>query len=86
LKTKYISEKRLHKPWLSAGILKSIREKSKYFKLAKLGIISADFNRAYKNKLNIIIRAAKMKFYRESFENSCSDIKKTWLTIKKTYW
>jgi len=50
LKVKYIGRKRFDKPWLTTGLIKSIRTKSRYFKLYKLGKISKEFNNAYKNQ------------------------------------
>ena len=35
IRVKYVSYKRLEKPWISSGILKSIKSKSTYFKLNK---------------------------------------------------
>ena len=51
LKFKYISLKRISKPWLTAAILNSIRTKSNYLKLFRLGIISKNMNNEYKNIL-----------------------------------
>ena len=60
-KVKYISSKRLCKPWLSTAILNTIHRKAQYFKLCKMVIISAELNRKYRNPLNSTIRAAKKK-------------------------
>ena len=59
MKVKYVSAKRLDKPWITSGILRSIRTKSQYFKLFKLGVIDDHLNRKYKNCLNSVIRTAK---------------------------
>ena len=64
LKSKLISIKRLQKPWLTAGLLQSIKTKSLYFKLVKIGLIEETVNRAYKNKLNSLIRLAKRSCYK----------------------
>ena len=83
IKIKYVLNRRLCKPWLSPAIMKSIKTKSQYFKLYKLGIISAELNRRYRNKLTSTIRAAKRLYYHRAFTNNCNDIKKTWRLIKK---
>ena len=83
IKIKYVSARRLCKPWLSSAIMKSIKTKSQYFKLYKLGIISAELNRKYRNLLTSTIRAAKRSYYHRAFTNNRNDIKKTWLLIKK---
>ena len=82
VKTKFISTKRICKPWLSSGLMKSIKTKSYYFKLYKRGVISQSTNNAYRNLLNSSIRVAKTNYYRNSFKTSQNDMKKTWSTIK----
>jgi exonuclease III len=81
LKTKFISSKRLHKPWLTRGILQSIKTKSLYFKLLKLGIIDHNTNKEFKNKLTTVIRTAKNQYYKNAFKNCNDDIRKTWKLI-----
>ena len=82
LKNKYVSSKRLCNPWITAGILRSIKTKSTYFKLYKLGIIDEHLNRAYRNRLNTIIRQAKREYYRNVFNNCKNDMKRTWSAIR----
>ena len=82
LKVKYVSPKRLSKPWLSSAILNSIKTKAQYFKWVKLGIISSELNRTYRNKLNSVIRAAKQRHFAELFMNNKDNIKQTWKVIK----
>ena len=82
LKVKLVSPKRLQKPWLSTAILNSIKTKAKYFKLSKLGIISGELNRMYRNKLNSVIRRAKQAYFREVFSNCEGNIKQTWRAIR----
>jgi copper chaperone CopZ len=74
--------KRLQKPWLTAGILKSIKTKSNYFKLYKLGLVSGEVNRLYKNNLTNTIRIAESNFYKTAFNKCNNDMKKTWNNIK----
>jgi hypothetical protein len=82
LKIKYISVKRLHKPWLSSALLKSIKIKSYNFKLLKLGLIAPNYNTAYKNKLTTVLRAAKVAYYKTAFTNCRKDMRKTWKVIR----
>ena len=48
-----------------------------------MGIISSELNKRYRNQLNTVIRSAKKTYYHNAFLNNKSDIKKTWLLIKK---
>ena len=80
---KTISGKRLKNPWITPGILRSIRMKSRYFKLYKMGIISREFNNSYRNLLNKVIKKAKQQFYVNSFNFSAGNVKNTWKVIKK---
>ena len=82
-KVKYISPKRLCKPWISSGILNSIKTKSRYFKLCKIGVIDEELNRRYRNCLNATIRLAKRNYYINSFNSCQNNIKKTWGLIKQ---
>ena len=82
LKIKYVSHKRLQNPWLSSGILKSIKTKANYFKLHKLGLISTEANNKYKNTLTTVIRNAKIRHYQKAFTNCTNDIKQTWKILK----
>ena len=79
---KYVSPKRLSKPWLSQGILKSIRVKSQYYKLYKLGLMSIEYFRNYRNRLTGVIRTAKRYHYENAFNKCKQNIKGTWKIIK----
>ena len=82
LKVKFASHKRLRKPWLTSAIIKSIKTKAHYFKLSKLGIISNEANKTYKNKLNSVIRLAKKTYYHRMLSDYSSDIKPTCKAIR----
>ena len=83
LKTKFISEKRLGKPWLSREILNLIRQKSEYFKLYKLGIISKQTNNRFKNRVNKIIVKARDSYNLRKFENCWGKPRESWKVIKE---
>ena len=78
VKVKYISCKRLSKPWLTSGLLKSIKNKSKYFKQFKLGLINETFYKSYRNSLTNAVKQAKRTYYLNSFEICKGDVKGTW--------
>ena len=62
VRIKLVTEKRLCKPWITTGIINSIKTKSRYFKLYKLSIKDEHLNRKHRNLLNSIIRLAKRKY------------------------
>ena len=78
LRTKFISTKRLERPWLTSGILKSIKIKSNYFKLHKTGLIDTVMYRNYRNLLTKLIRKSKNHYFRSLFDKNKNDIKYTW--------
>ena len=82
-KVKYVTLRQLNTPWISSGILKSIKTKSQYFKLFKLGVINSEQNRRYRNCLNSLIRQAKRQYYINTFHSCQDNIKKTWTLIKQ---
>jgi len=83
MKVRFIGQKRLNKPWLSAGLMKSIRTKSRYFKLYKLGLISRELNNKYKNQLTKLLRTAKRLYYLTKFRQCTGDASGTWKLIRK---
>ena len=69
-----------HKPWLSKGILKSIKRKNKLYKqyLCNPTPEIESYYKRYKNKLNHSLRIAKSSYYVRKLENIKSDMKSTW--------
>ena len=77
--------KRLERPWISKAIMHSIRQRHK---LVKTNLYSADPGKvkeykAYSNKLNRIIHAAKKNYFSKQFELNKENIKCTWKLISK---
>ena len=81
LKIKYVSRKRLEKPWLTNEILNSIKIKSELYKQFKLGLVTELNYKRFKNKLTNVINRAKKKYHFNKFNNSSNDIKSTWKHI-----
>ena len=78
LKVKFLSRKRLQKPWLSPSLMKLIKQKSNYFKLFKMNIISKSVNNMFKNQVNKRIETAKNEYYLRAFDQSRTNIRRTW--------
>ena len=85
IKHKFISTKRAKKPWLTNGILKSIRSKSHKFKLYKLGLISKHVYNQYKNRLTSVIRRSKNSYYETLFRNNAKNSKKIWANFRSLF-
>ena len=85
LLTKYISKKRLNKPWLSSGILKSVRTKAYYFKLVKTGRFSQIRYRSFCNILDSVIRKAKKEYFNRSFKMFEKDPRNTWKLLRNLF-
>ena len=83
IKSKYITEKRLNNAWLTSGILKSIKHKCNLFKMYKIGTVSHETFKQYRNHLTQIIRASKMNHYFQIFPNFRNNTKKIWQTINE---
>lgn len=82
LKTKFLSAKRLGNPWITSGLLTSIREKSKLYKLFKRGVVSKYFYNTYRNKVNELVRVAKRNYFSNSFDRFRNNSKKTWKLLR----
>ena len=77
-------------PWMTAGILRSIKFRDKLYKKLKsmhpstIAYQNADTNlRTYKSILQKSIRLAKMNYYGSQFEKYRGDVKRTWAAIKE---
>ena len=81
LKSKKITRKRLLKPWLNPYLLNLIKQKSEYYKLYKLGIISHENNSRFRNSVNYNIRKAKKDYYMNIFDIYKTNIRKNWSKI-----
>ena len=81
LKTKVYSLNAITKPWISPTIKRCLRNKSLYFKMYKMGLISQGFRNRYRNILNRVINSAKTEYYKYKFSNVSSNSVKTWKLI-----
>ena len=84
LKTKRYNKFR-HKgsPWVTEGILKSIKNKHKLFKKKEKSRKECDISsyNLYRNMLNKLIRAAKQQYWDEKFGESANNVKDAWKNI-----
>ena len=80
--TKFISKKRMSKPWITPNILSLIKQKSNAFQLYRRGIISMRENNLIKNKITSAIRISKRQPYKNTFNKFKNNMHKTWSTIK----
>ena len=83
LKIKWFGRKRLCSPWLSAEILRNIKDRSICFNKSKLGQVSDLDYRKIRNSVNSLVRKAKRRYYRNVFDGGISDMRKTWKNIHK---
>ena len=81
IKTKNVSIKRIQNPWITSGLLNSIRQKNLMFKNLKLGNVNRLNYNAYRNRLNALIRLTKRNYYMNIFSNFKNNTKKLWQTI-----
>lgn len=80
-----MSNYRLSKPWLSKGLLKSIRTKNKLYR-QYLSNQSSHYEtryKNYKNKLNHSLRIAKRIYYEKKIDASKSNAKATWRVVNE---
>ena len=82
LQTKYLTKKRLQKPWLTTEIFNLIKLKSTYFTLLRRNLISFSLNNSLKNKINSVLRKAKSDYYLKIFDFYKSNLRKTWKLIR----
>jgi len=73
------------KPWLTKGIQRSLKNKNKlYKKLIKRPTPENKLKyKQYRNKLHHLIRISKKRHYKEKFEQTQGNVKKTWSLINE---
>ena len=73
--------KHKNNPWLTSGILKSIKTKNKLFLQAKFNYALIPNYVKYRNKLTLIIRKAKKQYYRATLDKIKNNSSKLWSHI-----
>ena len=75
--------KQLNKPWITKGILKSIKIKQKMFytHFHSNNISKVSQYRLYANKLNYITMLSKRQYYLNNFDKCKNNLKTTWKLI-----
>ena len=79
-------EKKLKlKPWLSSGILKSIKAKNKMYKQLQTNFDAKRFNdyKTFRNTLHRLIIKAKQNYYKSYFVKNKNDAQKIWKGINE---
>ena len=82
IKHKQIGIRRIMSPWINQEIRGYLNRKHQIYKMYKNGRVTLNYYNGYKNLLTEGLRLAKQVYYEKSFENSKSDIKKSWKIIK----
>jgi len=85
---KNISNKRaklINKPWISKGLLTSIKHKSDLYKkfLKNPSEINNKIYKQYKNKLSYLLKIAKKNYYDFKFEEANGNLRKTWKLLNE---
>ena len=83
---KVVKEKKCwHKPWLTKGLLRYIKNKNILYKrfIRSATVQDNTLYKNYKNKLNHLIRIAKRMYYEQQLSNSKSNIKLTWKILNR---
>jgi len=72
------------KPWITKGLARSCAKKEKLYKtyIKNPSHGNTKKYKAYRNKLNTLIRTTEKKYYEEKFMEATDDMKKTWKIIK----
>jgi hypothetical protein len=74
-----------YKPWITTGILKSVKKKNTLYKkfLIKKSPDSKEIYIKYKNKLTNVIRNSQKSYYNMKFETMKGNMRETWKLINK---
>ena len=74
------------KPWITKGLLKSINKKNKLYKnyICNRSNPQLVKYKTYKNKLTLLLRTAKKRYYEMQLDKSNENIKQTWRILNVT--
>ena len=81
-KTKFLSNKRINKPWLSPRLINLTKRKSEYFKLLKMNIISKECNNRFKNYVTSEVRKARNSYLLNLFRSETNP-RQYWASVGK---
>ena len=79
--SKLISNRRIKNPWITTGLLTSIKRKSTMYRDFKAGLIPELQYKSYKNRIDALTRKSKKEYYRNIFANYKNNTSKLWKTI-----
>jgi len=85
LYNKHFPLKHLKNPWVTPGILRSIRRKNKLYRIKLKNPTNTNIAkfRNYRNKLNHLIRYTKKEYYRSLLKNAQGNMRATWKVISE---
>ena len=80
---KKINKRQEAKPWITSGIIKSIKTRNKLYKKFRDNPNDVNKNKyvSFRNKLTHLIRISSKKYYQNKFNSYKNNIKRTWQTI-----
>ena len=81
LKSKLVPASKLSTPWITPSLKNLINSKSHYFHLYKIGAITHEENRQFKNRVSNILRDARNNYLKNMFHRFKNDSSKTWKLI-----
>ena len=75
----------IRNPWITRGILRSIKKRNKLYKsyISNPSEQNANKYKKYRNNLNSIIRSSKKLYYSKEIENAEGNLNATWNVINK---
>ena len=81
--TRKRSSKKPQNPWITKGILKSIKKRNEFYKTSLKDPSQANINKykQYRNKLTSIIKTSKQMYFSHKFEHSRGNMSATWKNI-----
>lgn len=84
IKPKRVRQTIYRKPWMTAALLKSSRNKNKLYLAFINNPTPANKNKytAYKNRFKSLCKKSEKTFYSAEFTRYSKDLKNTWITIK----
>jgi len=81
VRTKYMTQNRILKPWINSSLIDCIRRKHDLFHNYKMGYVSFNVYNSYKNIVTSLIRKVRNRYYHNKFGGKSHSSRDVWKGI-----
>ena len=83
IRIKTITQRRMHSPWITTGIVKCIRKRHRCFRLLRNCLLSYNMYKLYVGKLRLLLRTAGEQYFVRTLISRYTDMKRNWKILNR---